>query len=76
MLALMRMSNRNDGIGMIMANTMPSTASGTANSERFPNWVATQDDPLAGFAKGATVPPRAGAVARGFATPVPETGAI
>src|SRR5262249_22640961 len=34
--ALMRMSRRNDGMGAIMASTMPSTERGTLSSEGFP----------------------------------------
>ena len=36
-LALIRKSSRNDGSGAIIAMTMPSTASGTLISARFPN---------------------------------------
>ena len=37
MLALISTSSRNDGMGAIIAITMPSTASGTLSSLQFPN---------------------------------------
>src|SRR5579862_1133535 len=58
MLALISKSSRKGGSGMIIARTMPKTASGMLNSERFPN-----RDASAGAAPGPGVrcldaPPR------------------
>src|SRR5579871_4563061 len=49
MLALISRSNKNDGIGMIIASTMPRTAKGTAISPRFPNRDFSEGDAPAAF---------------------------
>src|SRR5579862_8495471 len=77
MFALMRISSRNEGIGAIIAKTMPKTAKGTLKSAIFPN----RDADLDGFAvfaltAGLEVPPRECGAGPGRAGGCAETGAI
>src|SRR5579885_1273691 len=71
-LALISTSSRNDGIGAIMASTIPSTARGTAKSHSFDNGAAMTPPPARGvdfFAGGRA----AGGINPGVE---PEAGAI
>ncbi len=72
--ALISTSSRKDGIGMIIASTIPSTASGTPRSDRFENRDPPKRVPVWGLRCFA----EAGRAVFGGADPLgaPPSGAI
>src|SRR6185369_7037084 len=73
MLVLISMSSRKAGSGMIIASTIPKTASGTATSERAGRRDAVEPETAGWF---LLTGPRAAGGGVGLPRGFPETGAI